>query len=114
MARSPDIFLQDKGNRRQYLTEMAAAWDSIQAERKAEKLSNYDDLFTHATMLSLFSGETTFLTSTRTDGTNQSRTMLLLGDIWTLPSAADEEWNSPKRPFSTVAKLQLSSTCMQR
>ena len=71
-------------------------------------------LFTHATMLSLFSGETTFLTSTQTDGTNQSRTTRLLGDIWMLPSTADEEWDSPKRPPSTVAKLQLSSTCMQR
>ena len=45
VARCPDIFLQDKGNRRRlYLIEMAVAWDSILAERRAEKLSKYDDL----------------------------------------------------------------------
>ena len=44
VARHPDIFLQGKGNRRLYLIEMAVAWDSILAERRAKKLSKYDDL----------------------------------------------------------------------
>ena len=44
MVCCPDIFLQDKGNRWLYLIEIAVAWDSILAERKAEKLSKYDDL----------------------------------------------------------------------
>ena len=30
----------------------------------------------------------------------------LLGDIRMLPSTADEEWNSSKRPYSTVANLE--------
>ena len=46
MARRPDIFLQDKGNRRLYLIEMAVAWDSILAERRAKKLPKHDDLHT--------------------------------------------------------------------
>ena len=56
---------------------------------------------------SVFAGENNVLTSARTDDADQSRTTWLLGDIWMLPSAADEEWNSPKRPSSTVANLQL-------
>ena len=44
VARRPDVFLQDKGNRRLYLIEMAVAWDSLQVERRAEKLSKYGDL----------------------------------------------------------------------
>ena len=44
MARHPDIFLQGKGNRRLYLIEMAVAWDSILAERRAKKLSKLMDL----------------------------------------------------------------------
>ena len=36
--------VQDKGNRRLYLVEMAVAWDSILAERRAENLFKYDDL----------------------------------------------------------------------
>ena len=47
VACRPDIFLQDKGNRLLYLIEMAVAWDSILAERRAEKLSKYDDLRTY-------------------------------------------------------------------
>ena len=56
---------------------------------------------------SVFSGENDVLTSVRMNDADQSRTVWLLGDIWMLPSAADEEWNSPKRPYSTVANLQL-------
>ena len=40
----PDVFLQDKGNRRLYLIEMAVAWDSLQVKRRAKKLSKYGDL----------------------------------------------------------------------
>ena len=38
------IFLQDKRTRRLYLIEMAVAWDSLQIERRAEKLSKYGEL----------------------------------------------------------------------
>ena len=44
VARRPDIFLQDKRTRRLYLIEMAVAWDSLQIERRAEKLSKYGEL----------------------------------------------------------------------
>ena len=44
VARRPDVFLQDKGNRWLYLIEMVVAWDSLQVERRAEKLSKYRDL----------------------------------------------------------------------
>ena len=44
VARHSDVFLQDKGNRQLYLIEMAVAWDSLQVERRAEKLSKYGDL----------------------------------------------------------------------
>ena len=39
-----DIFLQGKRTRRLYLIEMAVAWDSLQVERRAEKLSKYGEL----------------------------------------------------------------------
>ena len=39
-----DISFQDKGKSRLYLIEMSVAWDSILAERRAEKLSKYDNL----------------------------------------------------------------------
>ena len=44
VAHHPDIFLQNKRNRRLYLIEMAVAWDSILVERRAKKLFKYDDL----------------------------------------------------------------------
>ena len=44
MARHPDIFLQDKGNRQLYLIEMAVAWDYLQVKRRAEKLYKKGDL----------------------------------------------------------------------
>ena len=44
VARRPDVFLQDKGNRWLYLIEMVVAWDSLQVERRAEKLSKYGEL----------------------------------------------------------------------
>ena len=44
VTRRPDVFLQDKGNRQLYVSEMAVAWDSLQVERRAEKLSKYRDL----------------------------------------------------------------------
>ena len=47
VARRPDIFLQDKMNRQLYLIEMAVAWDCLQVERRAEKLSKYGELCTN-------------------------------------------------------------------
>ena len=44
VARRPDVFLQDKRTKRLYLIEMAVAWDSLQVERRAEKLSKYGEL----------------------------------------------------------------------
>ena len=57
-------------------------------------------------LFSVFSDKNNVLTSAWMDDADQSRTAWLLGDIWTLPSAADEEWNSPNRPYRTVANLQ--------
>ena len=44
MAHRSDIFLQNKRTRLLYFIEMAVAWDSLQIERRAEKLSKYGKL----------------------------------------------------------------------
>ena len=44
VARHPDIFLQDKRTRQLYIIKMAVAWNSLQVERRAEKLTKYGEL----------------------------------------------------------------------
>ena len=100
VARCPDIFFLDKGNRRLYLIEMAVAWDSLQVERRAEKLSKYGDLC--ADLRRQFPGYRLDVVPV-VIGVLGTVTHHLVGDLGCLPTAAKTE--------SQIEGMQRSVLC---
>ena len=100
VARRPDVFLQDKKTKRLYLIEMAVAWDSIQVERRAEKLSKYGDLC--ADLRGQFPGYRLDIVPVVIGGLG-TVTHHLVGDLGRLPTAAKTE--------SQITGMQRSVLC---